>query len=117
VLREDADGDRVHQILLNMIHNAVKFTARGAIVVRAERLTAGGSTAVRFEVSDTGIGIDAASLDRMFGPFIQADLSMTREYGGNGLGLAIAKETGGAHGWHDRRTTANQARAAHSGSS
>ena len=100
------DGDRVRQIVLNMVHNAVKFTAHGEVLVRADRLHADNSTAIRFEVSDTGIGIDPASLDRMFEPFIQADLSMTREYGGNGLGLAIAKELvermGGAIGAHSQ---------------
>jgi signal transduction histidine kinase/CheY-like chemotaxis protein len=100
------DGDRVRQILLNMVHNAVKFTARGVVLVGAARGSADDLTAIRFEVGDTGIGIDPASLDRMFEPFIQADLSMTREYGGNGLGLAIAKELvermGGTIGAHSQ---------------
>jgi len=83
------DGPRVRQVLLNLVYNAVKFTDSGSVTVR---LDAGSDGRVRFEVLDTGIGIDPLTLDRMFEPFMQADVSMTRAYGGNGLGLAIAKE-------------------------
>ncbi|HZL55200.1 MAG TPA: ATP-binding protein, partial [Solirubrobacteraceae bacterium] len=90
--RVHGDGTRVRQALLNLVGNAVKFTERGAIAVRVATLSADQSARIRFEVEDTGIGIAADKLERMFEPFMQADVSMTREYGGNGLGLAIAKE-------------------------
>jgi len=83
------DRGRIRQVLMNLAGNAVKFTARGHATVRVTPTTQGH---VRFEVSDTGVGIDAQLIERMFEPFVQADVSTTREYGGNGLGLAIAKE-------------------------
>jgi len=89
------DGRRLGQILLNLVSNAVKFTATGAITVRVNARPGPGpqaSTAIRVEVVDSGIGIDPASLARMFEPFTQADVSTTRQYGGTGLGLAIARE-------------------------
>jgi signal transduction histidine kinase/CheY-like chemotaxis protein len=84
------DGGRIRQVLLNLVQNAVKFTDQGAVNVHVGQSTE--TSTVRFEVRDTGIGIDPASLERMFEPFMQADVSMTRDYGGNGLGLAISKE-------------------------
>jgi signal transduction histidine kinase len=94
-LRPTARGDsrRLHQVLVNLVANAVKFTAEGSITVTVgeRERTAEGST-VRVEVADTGIGIDPRVLDRMFEPFTQADTSTTRHYGGTGLGLAIARE-------------------------
>jgi signal transduction histidine kinase/ActR/RegA family two-component response regulator len=89
--RVRGDGTRVRQVLVNLVANAVKFTATGSVAVHvtATSATRGG---VRFEVVDTGIGIDPAVLERMFEPFMQADVSTTRQFGGNGLGLAIAKE-------------------------
>jgi PAS domain S-box-containing protein len=87
------DGRRLGQILLNLVSNAVKFTATGAITVRVKaRPGPQASTTIRVEVVDSGIGIDPASLGRMFEPFTQADVSTTRQYGGTGLGLAIARE-------------------------
>jgi PAS domain S-box-containing protein len=87
------DGRRLRQALLNLVSNAVKFTAKGSVVVRASATPrANGDTRIRVEVADTGIGIDPAALDRMFEPFTQADASTTRSYGGTGLGLAIARE-------------------------
>ena len=76
---------------MNLVGNAVKFTADGSVAIRVGPGTAS-SNAVLFEVVDTGIGIESPVLERMFEPFMQADVSTTREYGGNGLGLAIAKE-------------------------
>ena len=86
------DPIRMRQVISNLIGNAVKFTERGAITVSVRRL---GETAaqhlLRFEVRDTGIGIDAEAQTRLFSSFSQADASTTRLYGGTGLGLAICK--------------------------
>jgi signal transduction histidine kinase/CheY-like chemotaxis protein len=84
------DGTRVRQVLSNIVGNAVKFTPSGSVTVRITRARA--ADRVRFEVADTGIGIDPSMIDKMFEPFMQADVSMTRVYGGNGLGLSISKE-------------------------
>ena len=86
------DPLRLGQILFNFVGNAIKFTAHGEIILRARPLTETAETInVRFEVIDTGIGIDAESQARLFQSFEQADNSMTRKYGGTGLGLAICK--------------------------
>jgi signal transduction histidine kinase/CheY-like chemotaxis protein len=90
--RVRADGARVRQVLMNLVANGVKFTSEGSVTVRVTRPRSEGGTLVHFEVADTGIGMDPQSIDRMFEPFVQADVSMTRKYGGNGLGLSIAKE-------------------------
>jgi signal transduction histidine kinase/ActR/RegA family two-component response regulator len=90
--RVSADGSRLRQVLMNLVSNAVKFTTVGSVAVRLSALVGQGPDGVRFEVADTGIGIDPEQLERMFEPFTQADVSTTRVYGGNGLGLAIAKE-------------------------
>ncbi|MGA3362691.1 MAG: ATP-binding protein [Solirubrobacteraceae bacterium] len=90
--RVSADGSRLRQVLMNLVSNAVKFTTAGSVAVRLRALADQGPDSVRFEVTDTGIGIDPEQLERMFEPFTQADVSTTRVYGGNGLGLAIAKE-------------------------
>ena len=87
------DGRRLQQILLNLVSNAVKFTAEGSVTVSVTSgLDSASGTMVRIEVADTGIGINPQALDRMFEPFTQADASTTRNYGGTGLGLAIARE-------------------------
>jgi PAS domain S-box-containing protein len=87
------DGRRLHQVLLNLVANAVKFTAHGSVTVSVTSRPDGvDGPMVRVGVADTGIGIDPQALDRMFEPFTQADASTTRNYGGTGLGLAIARE-------------------------
>ncbi|WP_162888596.1 PAS domain-containing protein [Dechloromonas sp. HYN0024] len=93
-LPEKLLGDplRLQQILLNFLSNAIKFTEHGAIQVRMHLLTRGDNSAtIRCEVADTGIGIDPATLGKLFLPFEQADTSTTRRYGGTGLGLAICR--------------------------
>ncbi|MBK4730294.1 PAS domain S-box protein [Oxynema sp. CENA135] len=91
-----ADLYHLKQILSNLLGNAVKFTQRGQIVLRVRNAATPPAdrtaTVVRFEVSDTGIGIDRQNRDRLFTCFSQVDPSTTREYGGTGLGLAIAKQ-------------------------
>ena len=87
------DARRVRQVLLNLVANAVKFTAEGSVTVSASvRRAPGEGELVRFEVADSGIGIDPAIVGQMFEPFTQADVSTTRHYGGTGLGLAIVRE-------------------------
>src|ERR1700745_1962188 len=86
------DPLRLGQILINFCNNAVKFTERGEIVVKArmEEEDENGQL-VRFSVSDTGIGLTEEQLGRLFQAFEQADASTTRQHGGTGLGLAISK--------------------------
>jgi len=83
------DRARLRQILLNLLSNAVKFTAEGEVVARVSRATA---SLLRFEVTDTGLGITTERAEQLFEPFTQADQTTTREYGGTGLGLAISRE-------------------------
>ncbi|MCK6549970.1 ATP-binding protein [Myxococcota bacterium] len=87
------DVGRLRQVLGNLVGNAVKFTSRGEVLVRAE-LVQRGSDSVRlaFSVADTGIGIAPEAVDQLFLPFNQADGSTTRKYGGTGLGLAISRQ-------------------------
>ena len=88
-------GDPIHlqQALLNYVTNAIKFTESGRVTLRARRLDeAADSMLLRFEVEDTGIGIAAEHLPRLFSAFEQADNSITRRYGGTGLGLAITRK-------------------------
>jgi PAS domain S-box-containing protein len=87
------DPVRLRQILINLLGNAIKFTVRGQVVLRVdlERIADEGGT-LRFEVSDTGIGIAAEARPHIFEAFTQADGSIARQYGGTGLGLAICKQ-------------------------
>jgi two-component system sensor histidine kinase/response regulator len=87
------DEVRMRQVLTNLVSNALKFTHTGEVSVRV-RQAAGAEdrVVIRFEVSDTGIGIQPEQLDRLFDSFEQADSSTTRRYGGTGLGLTIARQ-------------------------
>ncbi len=87
------DPGRLRQVLLNLLDNALKFTAKGSISlsISTVRLT-GDSCVLRFEVRDTGIGIPKDKLDSIFDAFSQADTSSTRKFGGTGLGLAICRQ-------------------------
>jgi signal transduction histidine kinase/PAS domain-containing protein/ActR/RegA family two-component response regulator len=94
-LPKDLEGDmtRLQQALLNYATNAVKFTQAGRVTIRTQIVEEDAKTALlRFEVTDTGIGIEPQVLDRLFGAFEQADNSTTRRYGGTGLGLSITSK-------------------------
>ncbi|MDP1570617.1 MAG: response regulator [Vicinamibacterales bacterium] len=88
------DARRARQVLLNLVSNAVKFTDHGEVVIRVSAppsAALGDQIRLSFTVSDTGIGIDAATAGRLFQPFQQADASTTRRFGGTGLGLSISR--------------------------
>ena len=85
------DPNRLRQILTNLLGNALKFTERGSITLRAGPDAGGVPGCLRFDVADTGIGIAADKTKMIFERFTQADSSTTRKYGGTGLGLAISK--------------------------
>lgn len=90
--RHKGDAGKLNQIVFNLVNNAIKFTQRGRIdiVVSVVHSTDDMQT-IEIAVSDTGIGISAADLDRIFEPFTQTDPSITRRFGGTGLGLAISR--------------------------
>jgi two-component system, sensor histidine kinase len=86
------DAQRVKQVLLNLVGNAIKFTERGGVSLRlSPRRSRDGLERVRFEVVDSGIGMDAEAMKRLFEPFHQLDASRSRRAGGTGLGLAISQ--------------------------
>jgi CheY-like chemotaxis protein len=87
------DGVRVRQILFNLVSNAIKFTDRGGVRLKAECVQTGASTAsLAIHVTDSGIGIAPEVQATLFAPFVQAERSTTRRYGGTGLGLAISRQ-------------------------
>ncbi len=87
-----SDVTRLRQVLLNLINNAIKFTETGAVTISCQATAiATGKYEIHFAVQDTGIGIAAADIERLFQAFTQASVSTTREYGGTGLGLAICR--------------------------
>ena len=86
------DAGRLRQILINLVGNAVKFTESGEVALTAKPVSAEGRRVVlRFEVRDTGIGIPADKVAKLFAPFTQVDDSSTRRFGGTGLGLSISR--------------------------
>ena len=86
------DSSRIRQVLLNFLSNAVKFTLEGEVVASVELVDDGlTEQSIRFQVKDSGVGIAGDSLERLFAPFAQADVSTTRRFGGTGLGLAICR--------------------------
>jgi signal transduction histidine kinase/CheY-like chemotaxis protein len=86
-----ADATRVRQVLINLIGNAIKFTERGEVALDIRTTSVSGGDALAFVVRDTGIGIPAEALPRLFQPFMQVDASTARRFGGTGLGLAISR--------------------------
>ena len=90
------DPVRLSQILINLVNNAIKFSGGqpgGKVLLRARRVDAAAEREmIEFQIADNGIGMDEATLSRLFSPFVQADVSTTRRFGGTGLGLAIARD-------------------------
>ncbi|OUS30909.1 hypothetical protein A9Q99_05220 [Gammaproteobacteria bacterium 45_16_T64] len=90
------DSGRIHQILLNLLSNSVKFTDEGSILISASQAEASKGSAKRFwitfTIKDTGIGISKSQQKNLFKPFVQADSTTTRKYGGTGLGLTLCKQ-------------------------
>ncbi|HET6765440.1 MAG TPA: PAS domain S-box protein, partial [Longimicrobiaceae bacterium] len=87
-LRLDTDPRKVRQVLVNLLGNAIKFTERGHVSLTGRRE----GTSILFEVEDTGMGIEAAHLERIFDPFWQVEQSNVRTHGGSGLGLSVARQ-------------------------
>jgi CheY-like chemotaxis protein/HPt (histidine-containing phosphotransfer) domain-containing protein len=85
------DAMRLRQVLQNLLSNALKFTAEGSVRVRLTKVGDDGTARLRWEVRDSGIGINAENQDKLFLSFSQADATTTRNFGGTGLGLAICK--------------------------
>ncbi|MFO0835212.1 MAG: CHASE domain-containing protein [Phycisphaerales bacterium] len=86
-----SDPTRLRQILMNLVGNAIKFTDKGSVTVLVSSIDAGGSERLVIDVEDTGHGITDAEASRLFKPFTQADETMSRRFGGTGLGLTICR--------------------------
>jgi CheY-like chemotaxis protein len=87
------DPGRLRQVLSNLVANAVKFTDKGEVSLQAYLENDSTDTVeIRFEVTDSGIGMSSTTIDKLFCPFVQADSLTTRKYGGTGLGLSISKQ-------------------------
>lgn len=95
-LKIKADKTKIKQVLVNLVSNAIKFTQEGGVTIKVETTSKPGHAC--FHVQDTGIGIDAKDLPRLFQDFQQLDASSTRKYGGTGLGLSISKKIAALHG-------------------
>lgn len=89
----EGDSVRLKQVLINLLGNAFKFTAKGGVTLKVSLLEKEkGACLLRFAVSDTGIGIEEEAKEKIFQPFVQSDASVTRKYGGTGLGLPICSK-------------------------
>lgn len=88
----ECDPTRLRQVLLNLTSNAIKFTKNGVVTVKISEQDVKGEMRLRFDVTDTGIGIDEEGVAKLFQPFSQVDATISRKYGGTGLGLTICKE-------------------------
>ena len=86
------DSHRLRQVLSNLISNAIKFTEHGEVIISCRKLPGEGRVSLRFDITDTGIGIASEDQEQLFTPFTQADSSTARRFGGTGLGLAITKQ-------------------------
>ena len=86
------DVGKLRQCLLNLVSNANKFTEGGAITLACERIAEADGDILSFAVRDTGIGIDPEQVKRLFQPFVQADSSIAKHFGGTGLGLTITRQ-------------------------
>lgn len=93
-----SDPIRIKQILMNLLGNAIKFTERGKVEIALEISTEAGGAVAALTISDTGVGMTAEQTTRLFQPFVQADDSVTRKFGGTGLGLALSKRIARALG-------------------
>lgn len=87
-----ADPTKVRQILFNLLSNAAKFTERGTISLHISRIEESGQASIRYTVQDTGMGMTAEQMQRLFQPFTQADHTVARMHGGTGLGLALCQK-------------------------
>ena len=99
------DPHRLRQVVTNLVGNAIKFTAQGEVRVSLRMDPAPGSTLLRIDVADSGIGIPADRLESIFEPFVQAEASTTRQFGGTGLGLTISRRFARALGGDVRATS------------
>ncbi|MBC8163661.1 MAG: MCP four helix bundle domain-containing protein [Roseiflexaceae bacterium] len=88
----ESDISKLRQILFNLLNNAVKFTEQGLITINTHLERRDGDLYMLFSIADTGIGMTEEQLGRLFQPFTQADSSVTRRYGGTGLGLALSRQ-------------------------
>lgn len=96
--RVQGDALRLRQVMANLLSNALKFTARGQIIIRASTVEAGDRWRLHVEVDDSGIGLAPEKITQLFEPFTQADSSTSRRFGGTGLGLAICRRLVNAMG-------------------
>jgi signal transduction histidine kinase/DNA-binding response OmpR family regulator len=89
----NGDAVRIHQVLINLVGNAIKFTEQGCIILDIDHLGSDkNQVKLRFSINDTGIGVSGEDQNCLFKSFSQADTSLTRKYGGTGLGLVISKQ-------------------------